>query len=89
MKNNILLSLILLIPYIALADTITEIKELRSKIKETSEEYRIVCEGSVSGHYGRNAYKIGDSKKYCKYLEDEVSEYIKELEKLTDNYENV
>lgn len=85
MNRFIISTLIVILPYMALADTITEIKELRAKIKETSEEFRIVCKGN-----SRYVYRVGsNSSKYCDYLECEVDKYIKQLEKLTDNYENV
>ncbi len=90
MNRFIISTLIVILPYMALADTITEIKELRVKIKETSGEFRIVCEGSASGDVFRYTFRVGsDSSKYCAYLEREVDKYIKELEKLTDNYKNV
>lgn len=85
MNRFIISTLVVILPYIALADTLTEIKELRAKIKETSEEFRVVCRGST-----KYSYRVGsDSSKYCAYLEREVDKYIKQLEKLTDNYENI
>jgi hypothetical protein len=76
MKNRLLINtLLVVLPYTSFANTLEDIKELRSKIKETSEEYRIVCKG-----YNANACRAGnDTYKYCDYLEKEVNMYIKRV----------
>jgi hypothetical protein len=76
MKNRLLINtLLVVLPYTAFANTLEDIKELRSKIKETSEEFRIVCKG-----YNSNAYRVGsDSSEYCNYLEREVDLYIEKV----------
>lgn len=76
MKNRLLINtLLVVLPYTAFASTLEDIKELRVKIKETSEEYRIVCEGYSNIHF-----RVGSNTKgYCDYLESEVDKYIKRL----------
>lgn len=83
MKNKILLMWVVLLPFIALATPAIDIIELRAKIKEISEEFRIVCRGD-----NKYSYRVGsNSKAYCDYLETEVDKYIKKLEKITNKYE--
>lgn len=81
MKNKLLLVSCIVLPFTALANTINDIKELRAKIKETSEEIRIVCEG-----YNRYPSRVGSNNiHYCNYLEKEVNGYIKKVLELENN----
>ena len=84
MKNRVLLITVSLLPLMALANITTDVGKLRAKIKETSEEFRVVCRG-----HNKYSYRVGsDSTRYCSYLEAEVDKLIKELERITDNYEH-
>lgn len=81
MKNSLLLTSLIIIPFTALANTMTDIIELRAKIKETAEEYRLVCtgfnHGTNIGIKDSERIRTDSSYEYCEYLRDEIENDIK------------
>lgn len=89
MKNKLLLVSCILIPFTALASNITDIIELRSRIKETAKEYRFVCtgfnHGTNIGIKDENRIRTDSSYEYCQYLRDEIEHDIKKVLELENN----
>jgi hypothetical protein len=89
MKNILTVIAIVLIPFIALANTYSKIKELTDRIKTNSECYRLICYGN------RNTMKLGgkldieNREQYCIYLKSVIENDIdKVLELEKENINN-
>ena len=85
MKNILILTTMVLIPFISLANTYNEIKELTDRIKTNSESYRIICyshkniTSNLSG-----ILDIKNRSEYCIYLKSTIEndiDKVLELEK--------
>ena len=89
MKNILTLTAIVLIPFMAVANTYSEIKELTDRIKTNSESYRLICYGDKRMTYGKDLSRkldIENKEQYCIYLKATIENDIdKVLELEKDN----
>jgi hypothetical protein len=84
MKNILTLTTIVLMPFMAVANTYSEIKELTDRIKTNSESYRLICYPHIETAYWSSKLDIENKEQYCIYLkatiENDVDKVL-ELEK--------
>jgi len=87
MKNILILTAIVLIPFVAVANTYSEIKELTDRIKTNSEAYKLICYGDKRMTYGNDLSRkleLENREQYCIYLkaiiENDIGKVL-ELEK--------
>lgn len=80
---------IVLIPFIALANTYSNIKEIMYRIKTNSESYRIICYGHIQYSYGFSHLDIKNSKQYCIYLKNVIEKDIDKVLELENIKEEV
>ncbi len=86
MKNIILITLILLIPFIAFANTLSEINKLMDRIKANSKAYRVICYAHQK-HVKTNGFTLGsldinNREEYCVFLKEEIENDIDMVLKL-------
>ena len=89
MKNILTLTAIVLIPFMAVANTYSEIKEIMDRIKTNSEAYKLICYGDKRMTYGNDLSRkldIENKEQYCIYLKSTIENDIdKVLELEKDN----
>lgn len=89
MKNILTLTAIVLIPFMAIANTYSEIKELTDRIKTNSEAYKLICYGDKRMTYSEDLtrkIKLKNTEQYCIYLKATIENDIdKVLELEKDN----
>jgi len=86
MKNILTLTAIVLIPFITLANTYSEIKELTDRIKTNSEAYKLICHAHRNIMVLSGRLDIENSEQYCIYLKATIENDIdKVLELEKDN----
>jgi len=86
MKNILTLTAIVLIPFMAVANTYSEIKEIMDRIKTNSESYRLICYPLVFDIISRLQIGLENKEQYCIYLKATIENDIdKVLELEKDN----
>lgn len=86
MKNILTLTAIVLIPFMAVANTYSEIKEIMDRIKTNSESYRLICYPHIKTANWYSTLEVENSKQYCIYLKATIENDIdKVLELEKDN----
>lgn len=84
MKNILTLTAIVLIPFMAVANNYSEIKELMDRIKTNSEAYKLICYPHIGFRNWSSKLDIENKEQYCIYLkatiENDVDKVL-ELEK--------
>jgi hypothetical protein len=78
MKNIILLTSIVLIPFVTLASNLEEINKLMDKIKTNSESYRLICYANSAGKWWINI-ELSNGKEYCAYLKNIIEHDINDV----------
>jgi hypothetical protein len=86
MKNIILTISMVLIPFIAFANTFSEINELMDRIRSNSKAYRVICY-SHQRHVKANGFTLGaldinNRDEYCLFLKEEIENDIDMVLKL-------
>ena len=76
MKNILTLTAIVLIPFMAVANTYSEIKELTDRIKTNSEAYRLICYGNRNTMTLNYELDIENKEQYCIYLKATIENDI-------------
>ena len=84
-KNILILTTMVLIPFISLANTYNEIKELTDRIKTNSESYRLICHAHRNNTSNLSGIlDIKNRSEYCIYLKSTIEndiDKVLELEK--------
>lgn len=86
MKNIILLTSIVLIPFITLASNLEEINKLMDRIKNNTESYRLICYGhrnTIGNTFiSTSRLDIDNKDEYCLFLKEEIENDIDKVLKL-------
>jgi hypothetical protein len=86
MKNIILLTSIVLIPFITLASNLEEINKLMNRIKSNSKAYRIICYGdrnTIGNTFiSTSRLDIDNKEEYCVFLKEEIENDIDKVLKM-------
>lgn len=84
MKNIILITSMVLIPFIALANSIEEINRLMDRIKSNSKSYRVICysDRRVTKGFSLGIFDVDNKEEYCLFLKEEIENDIDMVLKL-------
>jgi hypothetical protein len=86
MRNFITAAIIVILPIMAFANTLSEINELMDRIKANSKAYRVICYAHQR-HVKANGFTLGaldinNRDEYCVFLKEEIENDIDKVLKL-------
>lgn len=82
MKNIITAAIIIILPIMAFADTMSEINKLMDKIKNNTESYRLICYRHMQNRTWSFELELNNKKEYCIFLKEEIESDIDMVLKL-------
>lgn len=75
MKNIITAAIIVILPIMAFANTVSEINRLMDRIKSNSKAYKVICYGdrnSLSNELFSSKLDFDNREEYCVFLKEEI-----------------
>jgi hypothetical protein len=82
MRNFITAAIIVILPIMAFADTMSEINKLMDRIKSNSKAYRVICylDRRLTKGFSLGMFDIDNKEEYCLFLKEEiVKEIVKKI----------